>query len=152
MIFDPKRLGLAKTGAFATGVATILVLIVYFIAKGSGDELVAVSELGIGPPKELNMVVTVAATIAGGILGMAFAWLARRFTPRPRLAFISVSILGLILYGFLAFGRTDQHSTAIWLNLMHLAAALPISGALAYLIANRSDQGTSRARRHTSLP
>ncbi len=139
--FDPKRLGLIKTGALATSVAVVLVVIVHLIARGSGDDLVVVSEVGLGPPKVREIFVTIAATVAGGIIGMALASLARRFTPRPQIAFVSVCILGLIGYGILAFIRADQNSTAIWLNVMHIAAAIPIVGALTYLLANRSDKG-----------
>ena len=60
--FDPKRLGLIKTGALATSVAVVLVVIVHLIARGSGDDLVVV-----------RLVVMILTGVA--VYGMGVLWI-----------------------------------------------------------------------------
>ena len=88
---------------------------------------------------ELKLGVAVAAVVFGGTVGVGLTVLARRFTPRPRMFFLGVSVLGLILYGILAFVRSEEASTAIWLNAMHIAAAVPIVVGLMRLLPRQRD-------------
>ena len=53
--------------------------------------------------------------------------------------FLAVSLLGLTLYGILAFVRAEETYTAIWLNAMHIAAAVPIVGGLMRLLPGQRD-------------
>jgi len=136
---DSQRLGLLPTAGGSIVAAVILVVIVYFVAKGAGDDLLVAPEVGTGTPEELKLGVAIAAVVFGGIVGAVLTVLARRFTPRPRMFFLAVSLLGLTLYGILAFVRAEETSTAIWLNTMHIAAAVPIVGGLMRLLPRQLD-------------
>ena len=127
---DGTTNGLVRTAAKAIVTAAALVAIVYLAATWAGNDLMVAPEFGGGDAKELTIGIAVAATAAGGILGAFLAMLARRFTSRARTAFVVAVAVGLILYGILAFLRAGATSTAIWLNMMHIAAATPIAGAL----------------------
>ncbi|MEN8238903.1 MAG: DUF6069 family protein [Actinomycetota bacterium] len=128
---DSTTNGLVRTAAKAIVAAAALVAIVYLVAKWAGDDLMVAPEFGAGDAKELKLGIAVAATAVGGILGVFLTMLARRFTSKPRTAFIAATAVGLVLYGTLAFVRAEAATTAIWLNMMHIAAAVPIVGALA---------------------
>ena len=54
------------------------------------------------------------------------------------MVFLAASLLGLVVYGVLAFIRADETSTALWLNAMHLVAAFPIVGLLANELNRRA--------------
>jgi len=127
---DGTTNGLVRTAAKAIVTAATLVVVVYLVATWAGDNLIVAPEFGGGDAKELTIGIAVAATAAGGILGAFLARIARRFTSTPRTTFAVAVTVGLILYGILAFLRAEATSTAIWLNLMHIAAATPIAGAL----------------------
>ena len=96
-------------------------------------------EIGRGAAQELKLGVAIAAVVFGGILGVGLTVLARRFTLRPQMFFLGVSVLGVTLYGILAFVRAEVASTAIWLNAMHIAAAVPIVGGLMRLLPRQRD-------------
>lgn len=138
MLTDQKRLTISRAGVFGVAAALVAVAVVFFVAKASGDRLSVSPEFGSGPPEELGLFVALMATVSGGLVGMAFAWLARRFTPRPMLAFLIMCAVGLVGYGIVAFVRSETTSTALWLNGMHLAAAIPIVGLLAYALRTPS--------------
>jgi len=46
------------------------------------------------------------------------------------MAAVAAAALGLVSYGILAFVRAETASTALWLNAMHIGAAIPIVGTL----------------------
>ena len=48
-----------------------------------------------------------------------------------RITFVVICVVGLVLYGIVPFTAAEETATAVWLNLMHLAVALPIVGGLA---------------------
>jgi len=127
---DGTTNGLVRTAAKAIVTAAALVGIVYLVATWAGDDLMVAPEFGGGDAKTLPIGIAVAATAAGGILGAFLAMLARRFMSRSRTAFVVAIAVGLVLYGILAFLRAEATSTAVWLNMMHIAAAIPIVGAL----------------------
>ena len=137
---DGTTNGLVRTAAKAIVTAAALVAIVYLAATWAGNDLMVAPEFGGGDAKELTIGIAVAATAAGGILGAFLAMLARRFTSRARTAFVVAVAVGLILYGILAFLRAGATSTAIWLNMMHIAAATPIAGALINLATFKPSQ------------
>ena len=87
--------------------------------------------------------ITIAAvlvfTVLGGAIGIGLALVANRFR-RPRTTFVNAAVVALLLYGIMPFAAAEATSTAIWLNAMHLAAAVPIIGLLARsLPAQRTD-------------
>lgn len=66
----------------------------------------------------------------GGAVGIGLGHAARRLS-RPQAGVVAVCAVALVLYGIMPFNVADETSTAIWLNVMHLVAAVAISGSLA---------------------
>ena len=131
MITDPSRLNIVKVTAAATTLAVALVLVVYLLADATGNDLLVAPEFGSKPAKKLELVVALAATVAGGVAGGTLAWLCERLAPKLPVAFVTVCVALLVGYGVLAFARAEENSTAVWLNVMHISAAVPIVGLLA---------------------
>jgi hypothetical protein len=50
---------------------------------------------------------------------------------RTRATLVAVAIVALALSGIVPFTAAEATSTAVWLNVMHVAAAVPIVGLLA---------------------
>ncbi len=129
----PTKVGLNSSLVLAGTVGTILavavVLLVYTVARLTGDSLVVAPEFG-GAPAPLSAVVAGLATVAGGLAGTALAWLMRRLAAPPRHWFGVVCVVLLIGYGLLSFVRAEEVSTGVWLNIMHIGAAVAIIGTL----------------------
>ncbi len=135
-------LSLARVAGFATLIATGVVLGLVVLAGVVGANLVVAPEFGSGPPDEMEAWAAAAATVFGGFAGLVLALLSRQLKQRPTGLFLSLCLLGLLAYGFIAVIRSEEISTAIWLNLMHLAAAVPIVGMLGTaLVKETSDEG-----------
>lgn len=120
---------IAKAGAIGTGVAVILVLIVMFIADAASGPLL-VTPPGGDAPEEVPIGGAAIFTVLGGLVGTALA-IALLRVATPRRIFLIVCVAGLVLYGIMPFTAAEEVSTAIWLNVMHVAAAVPIVGMLA---------------------
>ncbi len=119
---------LARSAAVGIVGALVLVAIVFFIADAVSGPLM-VTAVGADAPEELPLGGALFATVIGGLAGIVIAAVASRFDRGPTI-FLIVCVVGLVLYGFLPFGATDDNSTAWWLNAMHIAAAVPIVGSL----------------------
>ena len=124
---------LLKASALSSAIGSTFALAAFAIARLFDDPLLVRPECGSGEAEELQAIVVVLATLAiGGLGGFGLAFLSSRFSPTaPRRTFLTLCLVGLGIYGVLAFVRTDQASTAVWLNVMHLVAAAPIVGMLA---------------------
>ncbi len=107
--------GVVGTWLVATGVTGGLV-----VDQGSG-------------PEEVGVLAAVGATICGVGIGLAF--LARRFSARPRRTFLAVCAVALAAYGVVPFLVAESAAVAIWLNVLHLVVAVPVVGGLARLPA-----------------
>ena len=75
-------------------------------------------------------------TVLGGVIGLGFALLAKRFLDNPVPAFLGICIVGLIVFGIFPFTAAEETATAIWLNVMHVMAAIPIVGSLTQALQN----------------
>ncbi len=130
--------GLVRAAVVGTIIAVIAVAIVYGIATAVDADL-RVTAPGSDTPQTVPIATALVITALGGAVGLLLGVLARRFTPRPALTFLSVCVVLLILDGITPFTASDKASTGIWLNLMHLAAAIPIVGNLYRSLPNHSE-------------
>ncbi|MEM7273075.1 MAG: DUF6069 family protein [Actinomycetota bacterium] len=131
MRFD-SLLRSAGTGIVA---AVIAVIIVYLIGDAVSGPLLAESP-GTDGPEEVPLFGAAFSTVVGGIFGTVLALILSRL-PRSVELFTGICVVILVLYGIFAFGAADDAATGVWLNLMHLAAAIPIVGSLAGWLRSR---------------
>lgn len=98
---------------------------------------------------------SLSATAVGALLGWLAAAIALRWTNRPRLIFIVVTVAGFIGWGIMAFTQAETIETALWLNGLHIVAAVPIIGTLARELPtsmSRSPRVWRIRSRHCSRP
>jgi len=140
-LIDPERKAalmksaIARQGGIGLIVALVLVAITYVAADAASGPLL-VTQPGGDTPEAIPMGFALGFTVLGGAVGIGLAFLANR-TGRPRITFVVVAAVALVLYGIMPFAAAEEASTAIWLNAMHLAAALPIVGLLARSLPDR---------------
>jgi nicotinamide riboside transporter PnuC len=60
-----------------------------------------------------------------------------RFTPRPRLVFLVVTVVGLVLSFASPVSAAQETSTAVWLNVMHVVVFAAVVLPLARLLPDR---------------
>ncbi len=130
MTTQNQRHGLLATAGMVIGAALVAVTVVYLIASAATDNLL-VTPPGGDAPEEVVLGTALFAATVGGVVGAVLAWATNRFGRRPRRLFVTVCVVGLVLYGIVPFTAAEQASTAIWLNLMHVAVAIPVVGGLA---------------------
>ncbi len=114
---------IVRNGFVGLAIGAVFAAIVFFIGDAVSGPLEAepVGEISIGP--------VVTNTIAGGIAGMIIAAIASRFG-RPRQIFTVVCVVLLVVYAIPPFVQAETVETAVWLNVMHIGAAVPILGRL----------------------
>lgn len=133
---------LLLSGAAGTVLAMVIVAVITTVARRSGDPLLVAPEFG-GSPTPLSTGVAVGATVVGGVVGTVLAGLARRTARRPRSWFGMVCMVLLAGYGALSFVRAEEVSTGVWLNVMHVGAAVAIVGLLLPALGVRPDAPAS---------
>lgn len=114
-------------------IAIVAALVVFFIAQAAGDDLL------VQPPGQAEQSVEVPFVIAAtvfGAIGALLAALLIRLTPRPRITFVVVAVVALLLSFIQPFTAADT-ATALWLNLMHVAVAVPLIWFLANALPER---------------
>lgn len=120
---------LLRAGSIGIGMALVLVAIVFFIADSASGPLL-VSIPGSETPEEVPIGAALFFTVLGGFIGIGLAWSSGRLR-RPRSSFVIICVVALVLYGIQPFTAAEETAAAIWLNVMHVAAAIPIVGMLA---------------------
>ena len=115
--------------------AVIAVVVVFLIADAASGPLLA-TQPGGDVAEEVPLGAAIFGTIVGGVFGTALAYLSGR-TPRPVEVFVGICVVALVLYGLFALSAADDTATGIWLNVMHIAAAIPIVGLLARWLQGR---------------
>ena len=118
-----------KTAAMAIITAVVAVVITYVIADAISGPPMATPPGG-DAVEEVTLGGAVVATVIGGIVGTILAFISSRLG-RPVQIFTGLCVVGLIVYGIVAFAAADDSTSGLWLNIMHLAAAVPIVGGLA---------------------
>lgn len=116
---------LAMLWAAGTGIAVLLVASAYLVAQELADPLVVA---GAG---EVTLDDVTGFTIFGATVGAALAVAIGRFSRRPRLTFLAVTLIALAGYAVVPFTAAGSFGTALWLNLFHLVVAVPVIGMLA---------------------
>lgn len=117
-----------RNGVVGLVIGAVFASIVFFI----GDAVSGPFEVTpIGQDETITVAVpsVVFATIVGGIIGMVLAIVAS-FLPRPRQIFRGACLVGLVVLAVSAFGASEAFETGVWLNVMHVGAAVPIVGRL----------------------
>ena len=104
------------------------VVITFFIADIISGPLMA-TQPGADGAQEVPLAGAAISTLIGGVVGTVLAFMTSR-TARATLLFLAICVVGLVLYGLLAWSAAETTSTGVWLNVMHLAAAVPIVGKL----------------------
>jgi hypothetical protein len=126
---SPSPRSLLRPAAIGTGLAVAGVLVVYSLARVTGDPLLITNQ---GGEQSVPVLAAVAFTVVGALAGLGLAVLAARLA-RPRPTFLAVTAVGLVVSLLPPFGAAPL-STALWLNAMHLvvaAAVIPLlAGAL----------------------
>jgi len=128
---------IAKAGGIGTAAALVLTLIAYLVADAVSGPLL-VSQPGSDTPEEVRLGIALVFVVLGGAIGIVFALIANRLR-RPAPTFAAVCVVALVLYGIMPFTAAEDTSTAIWLNVMHLAAAVPIVGLLTRVLPSDRD-------------
>lgn len=117
-----------KSGIAGTIGAVVAVAITFLIADAISGPLLTVA--GTDQTEEIPLAVALVSTVFGGAAGLTLAALCKRFLRDPATVFVGISIVGLVVFGIFPFMAADNTATAIWLNVMHIAAAVPILAAL----------------------
>ena len=145
------KAAIAKAAGLGTTAALVLVVITYLIADAASGPLL-VTQPGGDNAEEVAVGAVVAFTVLGGVVGLGLALVVSRRS-WPASMFAAVCAAALLLYGVVPFTAAEQTSTAIWLNAMHVAAAVPIVGLLARSLADERNQPaitTNEAQRTTA--
>lgn len=117
-----------KAGILGTIGAVIAVAITYFIADAASGPLLVTRNSGL--TEQAPIAGALLFTAIGGVIGLGIAALAKRFLGNPVPAFLGICLVGLIAFGIFPFTAAEETATAIWLNVMHIVAAVPIVGLL----------------------
>lgn len=125
---------LLRSATLGIVAALVAVVIVYLIADAASGPLIT-AQPG-SEAAEIPLGGAIFSTVVRGLVGTAIAVLADR-TPRPVEIFVGICVVGLVLYGLAALRVAEDTATGIWLNVMHIAAAVPIVGLLAQWLRGR---------------
>ena len=145
------KASIAKAAGLGTAAALVLVLITYLIADAASGPLL-ITQPGGDNAEEVALSAVVAFTVLGGVVGLGVAFVVN-WRSWPPSTFIAVCVAALALYALVPFAAAEQTSTAIWLNAMHLAVAMPIISFVARSLADERKQpaiSTSEPRRTTA--
>jgi len=115
--------------------AVVAVAITLLIADAVSGPLL-VTAAGADVAEEAPLAGAIMFTVLGGVIGLGIAALAKRFLGNPVPAFLGICIVGLIVFGIFPFTAAEETATAIWLNVMHVVAAIPIVGLLTQALQN----------------
>ena len=127
---SPRGRGLLKATGMSLAAGLVTVTIVFVVADAATDNLL-VTPVGGDVAEEIGLGVVLFMAVIGAVAGMGLAWIIGRFAPRPRATFLAVTLIGLVLFGIVPFTAAEETTTAVWLNLLHIAVAIPVIGGLA---------------------
>ncbi|MFZ0012586.1 MAG: DUF6069 family protein [Acidimicrobiia bacterium] len=126
---------LAKLWAAGTGIAIVAVASVYLLANEVAGPLVVTSA------GEVTMSDVIGFTILGGTVGAVLTYVVGRFSRRPRMALLAVTLIALAGYAVVPFTAAETTTIAIWLNVFHVVVAIPVIGMLIRYLPKNRPQG-----------
>lgn len=115
---------LLVAGAKAIGLAVASVVAAYLVALGLGADLLVAGP--DGTTMEVTSGMVFGMTVLGGSIGVALAWVFGRWAPRPRVTFLATTLVALAAYAAVPFAAAEAVATAVWLNVFHVAVAIPV--------------------------
>lgn len=115
-------------------IAVVAAVAVFYIARATGDTL-TVQAPG-QPADDVALPFVIGSVVAAGVAALLVALLIR-LTPRPRITFVIVAVVVLLLSFINPFVASERTSTALWLSLMHVVAAIPLTYFLATALPER---------------
>jgi len=118
-----------KSGVIGIIGAVIAVAITILIADAVSGPLLTTAP-GADAPEEVAIGTALGFTAFFGLVGIGIAALCQRFLGNPAKAFLTICVVGLVIYGIFPFTAAEEVATAVWLNVMHIVAAVPIVGLL----------------------
>lgn len=131
-------LKLLKSGLIGTVGAVVAVAITFLIGDAISGPLLATSP-GTDAPEAVAIGAALAGTVVGGIAGIILAAISKQFLGAKAAAiFVGICVVGLVAYGAFSFTATEEISAGIWLNVMHIVAAIPIVGLLVQNLNERT--------------
>ena len=144
------RSSIARQGGVGIIVALVLVLATYLLADAASGPLL-VTQPGSDTPEAVPLGLALVFTVLGGGFGIGLAFVVNRLG-RSRTTFVAIAVAALALYGTMPFTAAEETSTAIWLNVMHVAAAVPIIGLLARFLPERGASARSATQPREVTP
>lgn len=118
-----------KMWLFGTIGGVVAVAVFFFIADGVSGPLMATPP-GSDLPEEVALSNSLVSTVLGAVVGLGLFAAIARFAARPVVPFLAICAVGLVLFGVITVDAAETTSAAVWLNILHVVAAIPIVGAL----------------------
>ncbi|MFK8022813.1 MAG: DUF6069 family protein [Ilumatobacter sp.] len=134
-----------KAALFGTLAALVAVVATFLIGDAVSGPLLVTSP-GADAPEELEIGAALIATVFGAVVGLGLAALCRRLLSAGAAVFAGICVVGLIGYGIFSFSASEEVATGVWLNAMHIAAAIPIVGALVRQFDTNADASSMTGR------
>jgi hypothetical protein len=132
-------LNLPRAAAAGTAMAIVAAVVFWFIATTISGDLVATAP-GQSTPEPIPVGAMIPAVTLGGIAGFLIALALRKATSSPATTFVVVCLVALVPYGAYSFIQAEDISTGIWLNVLHIVAAIPIVGLVQRSLAAETAQ------------
>lgn len=120
---------MVKAGLIGALAALVVVAITFLTGDAVSGPLM-VTPPGSEVPEEVTLGAALFSTVVGGVFGIGIAALCSRFAGAPAKTFLGICVVSLVVYGVFPFLAGENIATGIWLNIMHVAAAIPIVGSL----------------------
>ncbi len=125
-----------KAGVMGIAAALPLVLVVYLLADAVSGPLL-VTQPGADVAEEVPLGAALGFTALGGVVGIGLALVvARRWSAST---FVKICVVALVVYAVMPFVSAEEVAAAIWLNVMHAVAAVPIVGLLGRAIEQQQE-------------
>ncbi len=133
------NLNLPKAALVGTVIGILAAIVFWFIATAISGDLI-VTPPGESVPDRVPVGVMVPSVGIGGVAGLVIAFVLSKVTSNPATAFVATCLVALVLYGTYSFIRAEDLATGFWLNVLHIAAAIPIVGLLHRSLSPQSAQ------------
>ncbi len=138
-MFD--KLNLLTAAVIGTVIAILAAVVVWFIATAISGDLI-VTPPGQSMPDRVPVGVMVPSVAVGGVAGLLLAFAISKLASNAATVFVGTCLVALVLYGAYSFIRAEDLATGIWLNVLHIVAAIPIVGLIRTTLATAPAQAS----------